>query len=530
MTGIVTTQFNSLPNGPSANGNAMASIEFDLVADEIVSIDVNNGAPGQGLSRIESLYVDNTRGGGYLFFVFNDVKRLLIVPPGAEGCYPTYSAASYFRVGQSQSKNGVHVRCKAFACTKFSFERFPGAGGLLQNPLDFNNTNGASTAAAAAPAQIIPPVTGWSKLFASPKVTFPVFNRVVTNNITAPTTIVWSTSHTAATAAGPRYFELTFEGIQTVDGIGLARHTEETTGAQISTNVLVVSNGIIVNVFPGSNYNSAYEYGVFQPNGSGAPADSVVGFVIDMLHGAMSVISANNYVAQASHHGLGSSYGINLADFNFAAFAYSPAIRLTGSGSSLSCTANTTGPFHYAAASAAYAPWDSSTNPPIYSNTPVTVATTAAPSTIATGSPYSFSYWRIAIHDNSYHIVTSLQELIFAAVAGGPSICKGGVPSSQSQQVNFPATNAFDNSPSFWLSSDNVPPDQWIQYSFGTMVSPVEVRLISRPDGYGNNECATSFDVLGSNDGINYTLVSKNVAAAWTTPSQVQAFAIPVHP
>lgn len=137
----------ALPTGPSANANAAQRIECDLFQSEVISIDVGGGGyAGRVLTRIESIYVDNTRGASSVVFKFSDTSRLIIVPAGAEGCYDTFSRDTSFLVFQSSLTSGVRVRMMLFACRRQEFERFPGAAGILESKYDVNNAPGGYVA------------------------------------------------------------------------------------------------------------------------------------------------------------------------------------------------------------------------------------------------------------------------------------------------------------------------------------------------------------------------------------------------
>ena len=115
-----------------------------------------------------------------------------------------------------------------------------------------------------------------------------------------------------------------------------------------------------------------------------------------------------------------------------------------------------------------------------------------------------------------------------ASVAGGPTLCIGGTASALSYlNSSYTASNAFDGTSNFWVSAPFVPPDQWIQYLFSSAVTLAEIRLKSRPDGYGNAETAVSWELQSSVDGVDFTRVQAYMSMAWTTASQVQTFVVP---
>lgn len=145
------------------------------------------------------------------------------------------------------------------------------------------------------------------------------------------------------------------------------------------------------------------------------------------------------------------------------------------------------------------------------------------------GKVSGWRFWRALIHTNAGNITTSMTELTLAGSVGGPTQCVGGTASASSfHDSGYIPAYAFDGvSSTFWLSSSAMPPDQWLQYDFGSPLPVKEVRITSRPDGYGNGETVVTWDLQGSMDGATFTTVASYTCTPWTTALQVQAFAVP---
>jgi len=121
----------------------------------------------------------------------------------------------------------------------------------------------------------------------------------------------------------------------------------------------------------------------------------------------------------------------------------------------------------------------------------------------------------------------SMAEFVLAATPGGPSLLTGGTATSQTNYNDahgFPAL-AFDgNLSTFWSGVGNAP--QWLQYSPTTAISPVELRLTVRNDGYTNGNPFT-FDLQNDKDSPgSFVTVQSYTAAAWSG-GQTQTFAVP---
>ena len=136
--------------------------------------------------------------------------------------------------------------------------------------------------------------------------------------------------------------------------------------------------------------------------------------------------------------------------------------------------------------------------------------------------------WRLLIHATATAGNTpSIAEIVFATTVGGASAAAGGTPASSSDYPGYPAANAFDgNSATFWNCNGVAPSDQWIQYTFPSGVTIAEVRITSRPDGYGTTQSPASFDLQVASDGVTFTTVKSYTAPTWTA-GQTQAFVVP---
>lgn len=137
MTLLTNPNTTKLSSGPGDEGNSASAVSVDVLPGDFLSVQF------PGLSRIASLYVDNGRGTAPLFIKWNDTGRLLIVPPGAEGCYYSFSNDNSITVNQPSTEFPVRARLRAFSCHQPVFERFPGAG-PLEAPWDVLNVPGSA--------------------------------------------------------------------------------------------------------------------------------------------------------------------------------------------------------------------------------------------------------------------------------------------------------------------------------------------------------------------------------------------------
>ena len=264
----------ALPNGKSLYGNMALRVEYDLQGGENALIDVGGGGISASLDRIESIYVDNSRASVPLYLFFPDTSRALVVPAGAEGCYPTFSRSTSFVIFNNDTTKAIRARMILFACHKEYFERYAGSslGGSIFKS-DYFNTPGAPSV--YAPGVPLYKGATWDTALARPGVTFTALNKRVEFSTSALPALV---NHTTHRKAGKWYVELRMTlGGGWANGnpmIGFC-NTAYTTGSEPRPdNALVLLDAITGALALGPNAN---QYSV-----GGSPVNNCACFAINL--------------------------------------------------------------------------------------------------------------------------------------------------------------------------------------------------------------------------------------------------------
>lgn len=345
---LTNPNIRKLPTGSGGEGNAAAFVAIDVMPGEVCDVEMS------GFSRIESLYVDNTRGAAQLFIRFNDTMRQITVPPGAEGCYFTYSADNGFTVQQPSQDFPVRARIRAFSCHQTIFERFPGAG-LPECPWDVNNLQGGRVPGILY-TQIIPTGLGkggWDRTLLVPNSAATISDSG--NNTGGDVYSVLASAlpirmrQIKARSSGKWYFELSWNGTGGDAGVGLFNTSQfnGVLGNASASNDLFVNMGGYICLGPAAY--SAYPNNplVVPPNG-GSP----IGFAIDLDAGKAYIRSAEGFVA-----GSDPVSGVNSIIISGMIKPLLPGISSFGAPGNITIAAGNTHPFWYPLP-AGYAPWN----------------------------------------------------------------------------------------------------------------------------------------------------------------------------
>lgn len=264
MSSKTRNSFFTLPNGPSPNGNSGVRFERDVLNGDVLTIEAGGGAIN-GLNRVESIYVDNTRGSGTLIILFPDTGRTIFVPPAAEGCYETFTQGSTFRIATLGAKKGVHARLMLFSCRKTVFERYPG-GPVAENALDVVNPPGAYPKGTYSP----PLVTyGWDASLISPVVTV----QGMTVKFLNEGVMRWGNYQTVMSLVGPRYFEWTFS-LDDNSAVGLGTKSDNSVSGRSSSRIF--NAALVIDRF-----SNIYNGTVIQAQGTTGMGGNTIGFAID---------------------------------------------------------------------------------------------------------------------------------------------------------------------------------------------------------------------------------------------------------
>ncbi len=121
-----------------------------------------------------------------------------------------------------------------------------------------------------------------------------------------------------------------------------------------------------------------------------------------------------------------------------------------------------------------------------------------------------------------------VSEVVLAEKKGGPN--KANTPEkarASGEDAGFEAAKAFDGD----VSADNAwttaaQPGQWIGYDFGILKDILEVRLTARDDA-NFEQIILDFDVEGSNDFVNWTLLWQERGVTTYTQGETKSFADP---
>lgn len=263
-----------LPTGGSSDQNAAVSLKADIQPGENCAVSLNE------LTRIESVYVDNTRAAASLYMQFDGTQRQLVIPPGAEGCYYTFSGSNSFTISHSSAEFPVRARLRLFSCHQPIYERFPGAA-RPECPWDVRNISGSSVLGIAytQPQPVGIGTGGWDTNLLQSGIT------ISDSSVTAKKDIVTFAAialparmrHQKLRIGGKWYFELWDKTTYSYAKIGLFN------SAQFNG---VVANGVIANDFYFA-YSSGY-YSLFsgptvlQQNIVDNSFTNAIGFAVDL--------------------------------------------------------------------------------------------------------------------------------------------------------------------------------------------------------------------------------------------------------
>ncbi len=114
-------------------------------------------------------------------------------------------------------------------------------------------------------------------------------------------------------------------------------------------------------------------------------------------------------------------------------------------------------------------------------------------------------FWRVNRIETQGVPQPSCASLEFRAFPNGPDQCAGGTAITTSNWPSYPASAAFDhNDDSFAVSPNYGEVPHYIGYEFPAPVNVAEIRFARRYDSYGVGEAPKTFQVQGSDDGINW--------------------------
>lgn len=147
---------------------------------------------------------------------------------------------------------------------------------------------------------------------------------------------------------------------------------------------------------------------------------------------------------------------------------------------------------------------------------------------VGSPDPASARYWRILISETrtTPNFFASIAEIEMRATAGGADQAGSGTAYASSETTST-ASQAFDNNPATWWTSDsNESAPQWIAYDFGSAVSVAQITIQAVNNVTAAARSPRSFEVQYSDDGADWdTAASFTNEPEWAV-SEVRAFSV----
>lgn len=152
-----------------------------------------------------------------------------------------------------------------------------------------------------------------------------------------------------------------------------------------------------------------------------------------------------------------------------------------------------------------------------------------------------FKFYRLEIYEHNGENnsgYSGLRELILAGSIGGPSLA-ATLPGTATASSEFPTGSAgfaflaFDGSLytgggyEGWCSDNKAedPFPTWVQYEFDTGQKVMEYGVTPHSNrNVWEDQSATHFKLLGSNDGVNWTTLDEQTGVVWAAEDEVKRF------
>jgi hypothetical protein len=158
---------------------------------------------------------------------------------------------------------------------------------------------------------------------------------------------------------------------------------------------------------------------------------------------------------------------------------------------------------------------------------------TALPVRCYTGSPWGdHAYWAIRCKTpQTGGSSWAVAELEFHASPGGAQLATGGNSFADINQsgTTYNDPKAFDGSLGTMWFPNNTTAGVKLGYRFSSPVSVGEVKLGAFNNATYVSGMPTSFDVMYSDDGVNFNTAWSVSGASWTAASQVTSFIDPAY-
>ena len=128
-------------------------------------------------------------------------------------------------------------------------------------------------------------------------------------------------------------------------------------------------------------------------------------------------------------------------------------------------------------------------------------------------------FWGLRLTQGGANTVRTLGEIELRAVPGGTSVTAGGQPGSTAYYGGMPPAQAFDGNTGTLYSGTDNPPMVWYDFRAGHEIGIAEIAIYPRSSQL--NQTPTGWDVVYSDDGVNWTTAWSNTTTSWSAQWRV---------
>lgn len=128
-------------------------------------------------------------------------------------------------------------------------------------------------------------------------------------------------------------------------------------------------------------------------------------------------------------------------------------------------------------------------------------------------------FWGLRLTQGGANTVRTLGEIELRVVPGGGSVTAGGQPGSTAYYGGMPPSQAFDGDTGTLYSGTDNPPMVWYDFRAGHEIGIAEIAIYPRASQL--NQTPTGWDVVYSDDGVNWTTAWSNTTTSWSAQWRV---------